>query len=646
MTENNKLDIKGTLNEQQAAAVLAPDGPVLVIAAAGTGKTRTLTHRVAHLIDRGEDPQGILLLTFTNKAALEMLERARKLVGQRVSGIWGGTFHHVANRILRSNAVYLGYKNDFTILDEDDNVRLCRTVLREILTAEKIEEKTFPKPKVLLSIFSLAANTLRPIEDAVDDHFSGHGVDGEIVMRIHDAYMQRKIDNNAMSFDDLLVNALKLCREHPEVAGYYQDRFQHVLVDEYQDTNAIQGAWIDILARKHGNLFVVGDDFQSIYSWRGADYRQFLTFPDRYPGARQFKLEINYRSVPEVLAVANACIAGNPEQFQKTLQARREPYTRPRILKLRDGRHQAQTIIHRIEMLEREGYRRKDIAILYRSHFHALELQLELARNRIPYSITSGIRFFEQAHIKDVSALPRLVHNSADEVSFMRLLEFLPKVGPKTAAKIWDKMQRRFNPLDEVHRAKLMTALPKAAAPIWAPVNSVFEENSREELAANPSLLIECFVEKFYDDYAANAFDNYDRRMEDIAGLEQFAARYQTLNEFLEEVALLTNLDGGPAAHDRDNDKAIRLTTVHQSKGLEWSVVFILWCCDGMFPSTKSMEGLEGDSEERRLFYVATTRAKDELYYCCPSYRVGFDRRVMPVPRSRFISEVDESLFR
>lgn len=625
------------LNAEQLAAVSAPDGPVLVIAAAGTGKTRTLTYRVAWLVERGIAPDRILLLTFTNKAAREMLDRARSLVGDGVSGLWGGTFHHMANRILRRHADALKFSSDYTILDQDD----ARSILKSAAEELGLLGKHFPKPDVLLSVFGLAASREQPVGVVAEQRLGGHDIDMSDVLRVHELYQRKKRDLNAMDFDDLLVNGLRLFRERPDILARYRDRFLHILVDEYQDTNVIQAAWVDILAEERRNLLVVGDDFQSIYSWRGADFRNILSFPQRYPGAAIYKLETNYRSVPGILEVANACIAGNPEQFQKTLRATR-PATRPPVIaRLRDGDQQALYIVDRIRRLRAAGRSLKDIVVLYRAHFHALELQLLLARERIPFLITSGTRFFEQAHIKDVCALLRLIANPGDELSFNRLMQLFPKMGKKSCAKIWAALGRRFDPRDPVLRTRVADSLPAAARPSWEDLQEVFDA-----LDAEPATLIEKFVAAFYDQYAVETFENYPRRKEDLEELVLFTAQYATTTEFLNEMALLTNLDAEPDDPHAGRADAVRLSTIHQAKGLEWSAVFVLWLADGMFPSARSINDADGDSEERRLFYVAATRAKDDLFLCVPALRRSRDGGVQFYPPSRFVTELPPSLVR
>jgi DNA helicase-2/ATP-dependent DNA helicase PcrA len=628
------------LNSEQLAAVQAPDGPVLVIAAAGTGKTRTLTYRVAWLVERGVDPRRILLLPFPNTAAREMLERAQALVGEAVGGLWGGTFHHMANRILRRHADALGYRNDFTILDQDD----ARTLVKQGVDALGLSAKHFPKPDVLLSVFGLAASTEKRVSALAARRFEGHDISLEDVQRVHARYETAKRELNAMDFDDLLVNGLRLFREHAPILDRYRERFLYVLVDEYQDTNLIQAEWVDLIAARNRNLLVVGDDFQSIYSWRGADFRNILTFPQRYHDAAVFKLETNYRSVPEILQVANACIAGNPEQFQKTLRAVRDGHARPRIARLRDGLEQAGYIIERIQLLRREGYRMRDIVVLYRSHFHAMELQLELARQQIPYVITSGVRFFEQAHIKDVCSLVRILVNPGDGLAFTRLLELFPKLGRKTAAKIWESLGKRFDARRPEQRRLLSVALPAAARGAWGKIEPILDAYEAEHLDEDPGEVIHRFVEEFYDDYAIETFENYDRRIEDIEELVNFTTRFENAEQFLSELALLTNLDAEVDDPEAEGREALRLSTVHQAKGLEWGVVFILWLADGMFPSGRTLSEDAGDAEERRLFYVATTRARDELYLCVPALRRQRDGGVQYYSPSRFVQEIPSNL--
>lgn len=634
------IDFASRLNEEQLRAVEAPDGPVLIIAAAGTGKTRTLTHRVAYLVEKGVDSGRILLLTFTNKAAREMLERAQELVGTSVGGLWGGTFHHMANRMLRRHADQLGFGLDYTILDQDDARSLMRACEQDL----DLLGKHFPKPDVLLGIFSYAANTETDPADMAREYFKLHDVNIDDVMRVHDEYVKRKRNMNAMDFDDLLVQALQLYREHPDILARYQDQFKYIMVDEYQDTNAIQSEWIDVLAQGHRNLMVVGDDFQSIYSWRGADFRNIMTFPDRYEDARIFKLETNYRSTPQILDVANACIRSNPEQFQKTLRPVREASPPPEFMICRDGFSQAQYVIGWIREYLSQGVKPSEIAILYRAHFHAMELEFALARERMAYSITSGVRFFEQLHIKDVCSIVRMVDNPCDVLSFARLFEMLPGVGRKTIAKVWGVLGDRFQVRDADKRALILKSLPKKSQEDASVILEILADYAEKRMDQDPAALLQEFLDRYYDAYAIESFDNYARRVDDIQELIKYSVQFGTVEQFLSEMALLSNIDAETVDVSGGDSQAVRLSTIHQAKGLEWKVVFVLWMADGMFPSSRSLEEVGGEAEERRLFYVAMTRAEDSLHLCLPTMRKARDGSVQYCTPSRFLGEIPTDL--
>jgi DNA helicase-2/ATP-dependent DNA helicase PcrA len=623
------------LNAEQLAVARAPDGPLLVLAAAGTGKTRTLVYRVAHLVQRGIEPRRILLLTFTNKAAREMLERAQKLVGPEVSALWSGTFHHLANRLLRRHANLVSYPADFTILDRDDSVTLMKKCRKEL----KFTNHQFPRAEVLMAVLSGAVNKRLAPQDAVNSYFGGHEVDPADVMKVLKLYAEKKRSQNAMDFDDLLVNGGELLRRSPDILQKYQEQFLYIMVDEYQDTNSLQSEMVDLLAVRHRNIMVVGDDFQSIYSWRGADFRNILTFPKRYPDARKFKLETNYRSVPEILAVANACMAGNPHQFQKILRPTRPPHHKPTFAILRDGAQQAQYVIEQARRLHDAGYAWSDMAVLYRAHYHAVELQLALAREKMPFVVMSGIRFFEQAHIKDVCALLRIMHNGRDEMAFARLMRLLPGVGEKTAARLWESAGKSFNFRQLAQRQVISRRIPEAGRKDWKNIAGLLKDYS-SPAKHDPGKIILRFIKDFYDEYLIETYDDYERRLEDLQGLVDFLAEFESTEDFLNEVALVTNLDADLDHMDGILRDALRLSTVHQAKGLEWRAVFILWAAEGMFPSSRSLNEAGGDEEERRLFYVAVTRAKDELFLCLPAMRRDSDGGVNFLSPSRFLLEI------
>src|SRR3981081_504110 len=443
------IDYAAELNEQQLAAVTAPPGPLLVIAGAGSGKTRTLTYRVAYLLENGIDPRNILLLTFTNKAARQMLARVANLLPIDASGIWGGTFHSVGNRILRRHGSALGYNSGFSIMDREDQKDLINTVVASAGIDPK--EIRFPKGDVLAEIFSFVVNTETPVEELLAEKFPYFLPLLEKITDVHARYEKKKKATNSVDFDDLLEKTLSMLKQHENIASFYRRQFQFILVDEYQDTNKIQADLIDTLARDHRNVMVVGDDAQSIYSWRGANFKNILEFPKRYPDAQGLQTEINYRSVPEILDVANAAITANVEQFRKNLAPTRESKAvKPAVVALNDGSEQAQFVAQRILELRDEDVDLSDIAVLYRAHYHAIELQLELSRRGIPYQIPSGIRFFEQAHIKDVISFLRIVANPRDEVAFKRMVKLLPGIGNRGADKLWSAWETSLNESGEV----------------------------------------------------------------------------------------------------------------------------------------------------------------------------------------------------
>jgi DNA helicase-2/ATP-dependent DNA helicase PcrA len=650
---NLQIEYAHELNPQQLAAVTAPPGPALVIAGAGSGKTRTLTYRVAYLLEQGIPADRILLLTFTNKAAGEMMRRVSDLLGHELRSLWGGTFHSIGARILRIHADTLGYQRDFTILDRDD----AKDLIKACVTDAKIETKGthFPKPDVLNEIFSLTANTHKTTDELVEGRFSYFAQFAPEIADLQKRYAARKRATNGMDFDDLLALWLKLLQDSADTREMYQHRFQFILVDEYQDTNKLQSDLIDLLAARHHNVMVVGDDAQSIYAWRGANFTNILEFPKRYPGAKVFKIETNYRSTPEILKVANAAIAANVNQFAKELAPARKSGVKPALIACQDAGQQAVFIVQRALELRDEGTSLNQIAVLYRSHFHALELQLELTRRQIPFSITSGIRFFEQAHIKDVTAYLKFVANPRDEISFKRLVLLLPGIGAKGADRLFQSFTATTNAgrlkMEHFSQPKIATALqsctktvPKKTAVAWTQFVATISQLEKETVGKSAAKMLRLVMDAGYDDYLKETYDNYGRRLDEIQQLAGFAFQFGTVEEFLTQLALLTNVE---AEDDpKDDSEKIKLSTIHQAKGLEFEAVFVIMLCDGLFPSARSTESNDGEEEERRLFYVSITRAKNELYLTYPLIRGGFGNSGNDgfQSASRFLSEIPREL--
>jgi DNA helicase-2/ATP-dependent DNA helicase PcrA len=646
-----RIDYQADLNPQQREAVQAPSGPCLVLAGAGSGKTRTLIYRVAYLLEQGVSAEQILLLTFTNKAAREMMRRVSDLLGAELSQLWGGTFHSIGARILRVNADAIGFRNDYTILDRQDSEDLIRSCLGSL---EEDVPKHLPKAEVFADILSRATNERRDIGDILARHRAEWSHALEEIEEVGKLYSERKRAANVMDFDDLLALWLRLLEEHPEIRERYQRRFQWVLVDEYQDTNQIQSDIIDLLAKSHRNVMAVGDDSQSIYSWRGANFRNILEFPRRYPGTRIFKVEINYRSTPEILAVANAAIAANQEQFTKVLSPARKSGPKPAVVACEDAHQQAAFVGQRICELAMEGVSVCEIAILYRSHFHALELQLELTRRGIPFLITSGMRFFEQAHVKDVAAWLKLLVNPTDELAFKRLVRLIPGIGPKAAGKLWEayagaRRARRDSEREAASIAKtfmgIANLVPRKATVKWAEAATLFSQLEAPSIATRPAEMVRLVVDAFYEDYANAEFANASSRLEDLEHLAEFAGPYTSLAELLTQLSLLATMEAEADQRSAtSNEDRVRLSTVHQAKGLEFKVVFVIMMSEGLFPSMQSIKRPESQEEERRLFYVAVTRAMDELYLSYPLLRGGSGQGLSRVLRSRFIGEIPPQL--
>ena len=641
-------DFSQLLNPEQCAAATAGEGPLLVLAAAGTGKTRTLVHRVAYLIEQGVPPERILLLTFTNRAANEMRERAEKVVGDAAQSIWSGTFHSICARFLRRYGSALGYPPGFQIIDEDDQKKLINDLIKQVAK----DPKDFPKKEVVAKMISEAMNEQKPIGlVAARWQTKAAGFEPAEIEQIAAKYDARKRELGAMDFDDLLVNGLKLLKTNDRIREMLQEHFLHILVDEYQDTNGLQAEFTDILAAKHRNILAVGDDFQCIYTWRGAQIENIMEFPKRWDGCRIVKLERNYRSVPSVLDVANVVMRDAPNQFEKMLKPMRgtgngERGTggeKPYLYKVYDGKTQANEILKIVNRMVDFGYRYSDIAILYRSHFQSIDVQMTLARMKVPYRITSGVGVFEQIHVKDVLAYLRLVVNPMDELSFLRLVELLPGVGEKSAKNYWEKLGRNFDGNSKECRDALLGLLGAKAKPVWPPLAKCFECAHDHIAEGEIGELIEDFCDLFYEDYLRKEYEDAeaDDRMDDLKELaSQIAGNPSGLEGFLADVALMTNLD--VRRNDPELDR-VTLSTVHQAKGMEWPVVIVPWLSEGMFPSSKASEEGRMD-EERRLFYVVVTRAKDQLFLFSPSVRKMSDGGMFPVDPSVFVKEIPPEL--
>ena len=640
-----RVDYARELNEEQKAVVFASDGPTLVVAGAGSGKTRTLVYRVSRLIEDGADPASLLLLTFTNRAAREMKRRVEALIGADLNRATAGTFHSVAARLLRPHAELLGYKANFTILDSEDTKDLLESATSDI--GVPVTERRFPKGDLLRAIVSLCVNTGRPLDDVIAVEHPHFLPQLDAIRTVVHRYLERKVAANGMDYDDLLLNWKRLMLERPEIRKSLGARFRHVLVDEYQDVNHLQAGLVDLVVQDANapNVMVVGDDAQSIYSFRGADFEALLGFPARHPGTRIFSLETNYRSTPEILRLADASIAQNKRRFEKSLRATRPSGVPVAVVGTSDVSQQAEFVAQRVLELRDEGTPLAEIAVLYRAHHQALELQIELTRRGIPYEIRSGMRFFEQQHVKDVLAYLRLLVNPKEETAFKRILKLLPKVGERTAATLWTAVSDMPDPVGSFLRLDLRKA-PAGAQGALKKLASTLESLRRPSLLSAPAEAIRYIVDEGgYADVAKTKFENHQARLDDLEALAQFALPYDGVETFLEEVTLFGEPTGETVIAGDAEDERLVLSSIHQAKGLEWRAVFVLGLIEDRFPNVRAARTSEGLEEERRLFYVAATRAKDELLLVHPL--ASFDRFgiVVVTEPSRFLRELPEDLF-
>ncbi|MFH1406543.1 MAG: ATP-dependent helicase [Candidatus Omnitrophota bacterium] len=634
-----KVDYENQLNPSQLAAVTAPEGPILVIAGAGSGKTRALTYRVARLVESGVDPSRILLVTFTRKAAREMLQRVGLLTQRELKVLWGGTFHHVGNLVLRHNGHLIGINKDYTILDREDSKDLMDDCVRDLGIDTKA--RRFPKGSVLDDMAGLAADTAMSVDDIVKEKYSFYAELLPEIKKVMERYALRKKKLNLLDYADLLTKWLLLLNEAKEAQDLYRNKFLHILVDEYQDTNLIQARIIDNLAAGHRNLMVVGDDAQSIYSFRGANFANIIEFPKRYHDAKVFKLETNYRSTPQILELANDSIANNRRQFKKVLVPVKKRGMTPSLVPLENTYQQAQFVAQRILELRDEGMPLYQIACLYRSHYHSMELQFELTRRGIPFQVRSGLRFFEQAHVKDVTSYLKIICNPLDEMAWKRILKLLPKIGNATADKIWKFISQKQDPFLAIKDKKIFELLPKGAGGALKEFMKMVQKLSAPSLKNTPAEAINVVLDEAYRDYLHAEYPNYDERLEDIKQLMDFARQYASVNDFLSELALLGSVESEVVLRGPEETEQVILSSIHQAKGLEWPAVFIIWLNEGRFPAARSMKTEEDIEEERRLFYVGTTRAKDQLYLCYPMTAHEHMGAYFMKP-SRFIQELSE----
>jgi len=638
-----RIEYEKVLNERQAEAVLHGDGPLLVIAGAGTGKTRTLIYRVARLVETGQPPPSILLLTFTRRASEEMLRRACALLDRRCEKVAGGTFHSFANTLLRRYAPAVGFGENFTILDRADTEELVGLLRHEVHAGHKTVR--FPRKETLADLFSRAVNREEELTEVVERDAPHFLYCLDDILRIHHLYRATKRDRNLMDYDDLLVHLASLLRENREIRESVSAAYRNVLVDEYQDTNRIQAEILRLLAAVHDNVMAVGDDSQSIYSFRGANFRNIMDFPSDFPGAKAVFLEENYRSVQPILDVTNEIIAGAAEKFPKQLFTRRAGGGKPSILSAPNERVQSLFVADRIlELHEEQGISLSEIAVLFRAAYLSFDLEVELAKRRIPYRKFGGFRFLETAHVKDVIAHLRLLENPRDTLSLSRALMLVPGVGRKRSADLSLRAHSEaslapvLSSLDSMKRTEAAGQLAR----LLREIGGKGEGTRTEEI---PVQEIVARVTAYYRPILEAKFDDYPKRLKDLEHLETLCARFSTLSAFLSEITLEPpQASVGDLAAPEGEEDTLTLSTIHSAKGLEWKAVFVIWTLDGKLPSSRAAEDEEEMEEERRLIYVASTRAKDTLVF---TYPVNIYERasgtVLSRP-SRFVEEISPEI--
>ncbi len=613
-TNKNKINYKKELNPSQLKAVKTLKGPVLIVAGAGSGKTRTLIYRVARLVESGVDPKRILLLTFTRKASKEMLERASQILDKRCGKVSGGTFHGFANKILRQYANLVGFKKNFTIADRSDSQDIIG-LFKTKTDFSNDKDDRIPKKSTIQSVLSKSVNKNEAIEDILEQEYSHFAKYSSIFEKIATRYKNYKIERNIMDFDDLLVYLKKLLEEHDKIRKKISRFYKYIMVDEYQDTNFIQAEIIKLLSEVHQNICVVGDDSQSIYSFRGADFRNIMDFPDIFPNTKVITLEQNYRSTQPILNLTNKIIEQAEEKFSKTLFTKKKKGKKPKFVELYNENHQSKYVTDKIlELKNDKDVSLNQIAVLFRNGWHSNDLEVELAKRDIPFQKYGGFKFVESAHIKDIIAYLRVVYNKLDSVSWNRILLLIKGIGRKTADKlIYEIVENKKGFQGLVSSQFKSRKYSKDLAKLKKALSKAKDKDSIYKTIKT--------IINFYKPYFRSKYDDYNKRIDDFDSLLSISKRYKSMESFLSDLTLdPLESQANKNLKEKDEDQ-LTLSTIHSAKGLEWHSVFIISAVEGMIPSSYSIKNIQDLEEERRLFYVATTRAKENLFITKPEIR-------------------------
>ena len=630
-----RIRYETALNLSQLEAVTHTEGPLLVIAGAGSGKTRALTYRAAYLVEKGISPAAILLLTFTRKASQEMLRRAAQLLDERCEKISGGTFHSFANTMLRRYASHMGLDPAFGILDRSDSENLIGLLRKELQPAT--QQRSFPRKKTLANIFSRAVNKASSLEEIIANdypHFESHL---EIISRLQQTFEIRKQEHHFLDYDDLLIYLRRLLADYPAARDRISASYQYIMVDEYQDTNTIQAEILYLLTQVNRNIMVVGDDAQSIYAFRGANFRNIIDFPKMFPETRIVYLEENYRSIQPILTLTNAIIERAKEKFTKNLFTRRRGGAIPVIVNADDEYSQSRFVVDQIKDLQQQGVALNDIAVLFRASFHSFDLEIELSREGIEFVKMGGFKFIESAHIKDVLAHLRVIANAYDRISWYRILLLIEKVGSKTAQKIFEATLNEKSGYTgllsaKIDRTKGLERLKQLFATLDSRPMSIAETGET--------------IIDYYLPILRNTYDDHPRRTKDLEHLVEIMARYKNLGQFLADMALEppnTSYENSLYAGASNSDRLV-LSTIHSAKGLEWNSVFVIWTLDGRFPSVHTLHKEEELEEELRLMYVAATRAKENLFFIYPSNVYDRSTGLILNRPSRYLDNISDDI--
>ena len=646
-----EINFEDDLNEEQLEIINNVRGPMLVIAGAGSGKTRTIVYSVAKLLSSGVKPSEIMLVTFTNKAANEMIKRVEILLGKRPKGIWAGTFHSIANRFIRKYAKMLGLKTNYIIMDETDAKTLMKLSI-EKANIKEIEER-FPNSKMAKSILSYSFNCNKSIRDVILWKYNQFDKEN-IIQKLEEVfkiYKAKKAKDNLVDFDDLLIYWNQLLDERA-VAQLIAKNIKFVLVDEYQDTNYVQDEIIHKIVKQNPehNIMAVGDDAQSIYAFRGANFQNILNFEKKNRDCKRYTITYNYRSVPEILNLANDSIKHNENQFKKSMRSTRSEGVLPFQVNLGDDTDQARFIANQILKLRSDGYDLNEIAILVRAASHSLRIELELRAKNIPYEVRAGVGFFERAHIKDILAHLRIIENAYDEVSWARIFSIIQGIGTTSGSKIFEEILNIEHPIDALINKMFYAEKLKGSRISKEGIRNLISyiknliDFSPED---NPSEVIKNLI-KVLEEHLKSKYDNWQERIEDLNQLSLYAQNFPTIRKFLENLSLnLSNLESKTvhSGEQAEEENPLVLSTVHRAKGLEWRVVFIPMLCEDSFPSGRSIGDPDAFEEERRVFYVALTRAKDQLYLITPSIKPAY-RGPQIVRASQFVSELNPKVYK